>query len=139
LLLFTKTPLRPRFYLGAITVTGGHVISFIVGGAVTGGWLVVLPDIIVLSIGVIWLWLRPGLAATLFLGIVQLLSLGINGASLSLAKVGSFEHRALTVHCVFRLIAIICLVAGYVRVRKAQISAPSSSVLTTEGLAPPNG
>jgi hypothetical protein len=66
LLLFTKTPLRPKFFLGAISTTGGHVLWFLVGSFMTQIWAATALDIVILSIGILWLWLRPGLAPAFF-------------------------------------------------------------------------
>src|SRR5258708_6144650 len=72
LLLFTKSPLRPKRFAGAIATTGAHVIWFIAGSAIAGIWSATAGDIVALSIGIVWLWLRPSLAAVLFLGLIQL-------------------------------------------------------------------
>ena len=118
LLLFTKTPLRPKFFVGAIATTGAHIIWFVIGSVIAGAWATTALDIIALSVGVIWLWLRPGLAAVIFLGLIQVASLAINIFSLTAATYGDAAHRALTAHCVFRLVAITCLVFGYIRLRR---------------------
>ena len=118
LLLFVKTPLHPKYFKGAIAVTTGHVISFVIGSALADLWASTAIDIVVLSAGVIWLWAKPGLAPVLFLGIVQLISLAVNVFSLTSAAFGDFAHRALTAHCLIRLLAIILLVTGFIRFRK---------------------
>ena len=125
LLIFTKTPLRPKFFLGAITTTGGHVIWFLVASFIAQIWAATVLDIAILSIGILWLWLRPSLAAALFLGLVQLGSLAYNAYLLSSNPVGSLPHKALTVHCVWRLIALLCLVVGYLKLRRERIAAAS--------------
>lgn len=136
LLLFTKTPVRPKFYSGAIAVTGAHIVWFVVGSVIAGVWSTTALDIMVLSVGVVWLWLRPGLAPVLYLGIVQLGSLAINVSALSSSTYGDAAHRALTFHCVLRLAAIVCLIFGYIRVRKqgasVQCAETSVAVLTSE-------
>src|SRR5438309_2142198 len=83
LLLFTKTPFRPKFFVGAIATTGAHLIWFVVASAIVGAWAATALDIILLSVGVICLWLRPGFVPVLFLGVVQLASLAINVFSLT--------------------------------------------------------
>ena len=118
LLLFTKTPLRPKFFVGAIATTGAHIIWFVIGSVIAGAWAATALDIIALSVSVIWLWLRPGLAAVIFLGLIQLASLVINVFLLTSATYGDATHRALTAHCIFRLIALTCLVSGYIRLRR---------------------
>ena len=117
-LLFIKTPLRPKFFLGAIAMTGGHVIWFLVTSLMAQNWALTALDIVILSGGIVWLWLRPGLAPALFLGLVQLASLAYNVYLLSSNPVGSLPHKALTVHCIWRLIALLCLVTGYLTLRR---------------------
>jgi len=103
MLLFTKTPVRPKLFVGVIATTGAHIIWFIVGSAITGAWAATALDIIVLSVGVIWLWMRPGLAAVIFLGLVQVASLASNVFLLTAATYGDAAHRALTANCVSTL------------------------------------
>src|SRR5688572_604393 len=67
LLLFTKTPLRPKYFLGAIVTTGGHVLWFTFGSFLAQSWSATALDITALSLGILWLWLRPGMASALFL------------------------------------------------------------------------
>jgi len=118
LFLFVKTPLRPKYFVGAITVTTGHVFWFLVGSFAGGYWTITIPDIVALSIGVLWLWIRPNLAAVLFLGFVQLISLVINIYTLSSSAVGSLSHKALTIHSIWRVMALSALVVGYLKFRR---------------------
>jgi len=120
-LLFSKTRMRPKWFVGAITVTGAHVIWFIIGSAAVGAWAATALDIFALLAGIVWLWLRPGIAAVIFLGVVQLASLAMNVYGLTSAPVGSLTHRALTAHCIFRIIAVTCLVFGYIRFRRESV------------------
>ena len=124
-LIFTKTPLRPKFFAGAIAVTGGHVAWFVVGSLIMNMWAATVLDIMLLSIGIVWLWVGPGLGAVLFVGLVQLASLASNTVSISSASFGSPQHRALTVHCVWRLLAIVCLVFGYIKMRRERAASAS--------------
>lgn len=123
LLLLTKTPLRPKFFLGAITATGGHVLWFVIASFMSQMWAATVLDIIILSVGLLWLWLRPGLASAIFLGVIQLGSLAYNGYLLSTTPAGTLPHKALTVHCVWRLVAILCLVTGYLKLRRERTAA----------------
>jgi hypothetical protein len=124
-LLFNKTPLRPKFFLGAIATTGGHVLWFITASFLAQIWATTAPDIVILSIAILWLWLRPSLAAALFLGVVQLGSLAYNGYLLSSQPVGSLPLKALTVHCIWHAIAVLCLVTGYLQLRRERKAAGS--------------
>jgi hypothetical protein len=112
-LLFTKTPLHPPHYLGAISVVAGHIVWFLLAGLLVHNWKDVGLDVLVLGAGVVWLWVQPKPLAALLLGIVELASLAYNLFLLSSTAIGSTTHRALTVHCVWRVVAIACLVTGY--------------------------
>lgn len=121
-LLFTKTPLRPKYFLGAIVITGGHVVWFVVASVIAQVWALTALDIVVLTVGLVWLWVRPSLAAALFLGVVQLGSLAYSGYLISAQPFGSPAHKALTVHCLWRLLALIALVVGYLRMRRERLT-----------------
>ena len=123
-MLFTKSPIRPRYFAGAIATTAAHVTWFIVGSAIDGVWSATALDIVALTIGIVWLWVRPGLIPVLFLGLVQGASLAFNAYTISSVAFGSAPHRALAAHCVFRLIAIACLVVGYIRLRRERSTPP---------------
>lgn len=119
-LLFSKTRFRPKYFVGAISVTAGHVAAFLVASILLRNWWIAAPDIVLLSLGIVFLWLKPGLVSALSLGVLQLASLALNLFQLLQATVGSFEHRSLTAHCAWRLLALVCLVVGYLKLRKDQ-------------------
>jgi hypothetical protein len=124
LVIFHKTPLRPKLFAGAIATTGAHITWFIVGSAIAGVWSATLLDILFLAAATVWLWLRPGIPAALSLGALQAISLAWNAYNLSCAPIGSPSSRALTAHCVFRLIAVACLFVGYRRLKGDHAKAP---------------
>jgi hypothetical protein len=115
---FTRVKSRAKYFRVAISITGGHLLWFIVAAMMLGAWGPVFLDLIFLSAGVVWLWLRPGPAPAIFLGVVQSISLAINVTSLSSARFGTVPHRALVVHCLLRAIAIVAIVAGYRLMRR---------------------
>ena len=124
LIVFVKTPLRPPFFVGAIAATAAHLMWFFLASAVAGNWSATLLDIVLLTGGIVWLWVRPGVAAALFLGIVQGICLVLNLFQLIGSPFGSTAHRALTVHCLFRLLAVIFLVVGYFQWRRERLVPP---------------
>lgn len=117
-LLFTKTLIRPRLYAGAISVISGHMAWLLFAGFYTGKWLEVGPDIFLLAIGVAWLWARPTPYAALYLGVLEAVFLAANLYLWANLEIGSSPHRALAVHVVWRVLAIICLIHGYRMFRK---------------------
>jgi hypothetical protein len=130
LLAFMKTSFRPRYFRGAISVTGGHVLWFAVAALILGTWAPVILDIAALSVGIVWLWFRPGLASAVFLGIVELVSLAINVAALLSATVGEPSHRSLVVNCLFRVLVLACLAAGYRRLRQDPIARVEAAAIS---------
>jgi len=118
LLVFTKTPLKPKWFMGAIILTLAHVIWFTVGGAIAGVWSAVIGDIVVLLVLAVLLWLRPGLITASLLGLVQAGSLAYNVHLILQVPLGDPTHRALTAHIVLRSIAIFALVMGYMKYRR---------------------
>lgn len=124
MLLFTKSPVRPLWFAGAIAVTAAHIAWFVVASAIAGIWAAAALDIVILTLGVICLWWRPGLPAVLFLGFVQCSSLALNAYMISSMEFGEASHRALTTHCALRLLSIICLIVGYSRLRRERLAPP---------------
>lgn len=124
LLLFAKTSFKPKYFAGSIAIISGHVVWFAVAAVISKSVAAVGLDILFLSAGIIWLWLRPGLGAAIYLATIQLLSLSLNVYSLSGVAFGSTDHRALVAHIVFRSIAVVALGVGYWRLRKGPIQPP---------------
>lgn len=124
LVIFSKTPLKPKWFVGAIIATLAHVIWFTAAGVLAGIWSTVLVDITFLLGLAILLWIRPGFVSALLLGLVQAASLAYNIYSISQVQFGELTHRALTSHIAMRLIALAGLVVGYLNYRKgrAQLS-----------------
>lgn len=129
-LLFTKTPVGPKHFILAIGATATHVVWFLVGALMVGSWGDVALDMALLLVGVVWLWLKPGLPGAIYLGVLQLVFLGINLHLLSQASFGDAAHRALTAHAVLRLIALIGVVAGYKKfIQDRAASDPARAVM----------
>jgi len=123
LLLFTKSRLRPPHFVAAVAITAAHVVWFVIGAVVGHQWAAVLLDVIALSAGVVWLWLRPGLGPVIYLGVIEVLSLAVNVNSLLQVEIESVPHRTLTAHIVIRIATLACLVEGYLKLRKGATSA----------------
>ena len=119
LLLFAKTRIRPPQFAGAIGLAAGHASWFLVAGIASGEWMKVGLDVLTLTVAIAWLWTRPGRGSALFLFAVELVSLAVNVISITGVPIGSSEHRALTVHCVFRALTIAALAVGLWKARRA--------------------
>ena len=125
LFIFTKTPLKPKGFTGAIILTLAHVIWFTVAGAVAGVWEDVIGDIVILLVLTVLLWLRPGAITASLLGLMQLASLADNVHTIAQVPFGDSVHRALTAHIVLRSLALTALVMGYLKYRRDQTQPPA--------------
>lgn len=76
-------------------------------------------DLAVLTFALLGLVFWPGLATASVLGVAQLASLAVNVRALLAPETDDAAQRALTVHCLLRVVALGCLVAEYARMRKA--------------------
>ena len=118
-LLFAKTPLRPRYFKGAIAVVAAHVAWFAVALFMVGG-LAIVADVVILGLALLWLWLRPGLPSVIALGLIELSLLVYNSVAYVAMPLGSAEHRAMTVHVALRVLALVTLFLGYRSMREEQ-------------------
>jgi hypothetical protein len=125
--VFAKTRFRPRHYWGAIIFAGSHAVWFLLAGAVSGAWSAVGLDIILISVAVLWLWIRPGMLSASFLFLLELVSLVANVRSIATVEFGSDAHRSLTVHCLLRVFVLIALPVGLWQTRRA----PSDANIST--------
>lgn len=125
LLIFTQTPLKPRWFTFAIAVTAAHLLWFIIGVLITGAWHSVLIDAAFFALCLVWLWVRPGIAPMLVLGIFQVLVLAANVYQWSHLDWGTLEHRAIAVHGLLRIACICGLIIGCIQMRNASLAAPA--------------
>ena len=121
MLVFGKTTLKPKWFVGAIITTLAHVIWFTFAGVFGDMWAVVIGDILLLLVLTILLWLHPGLVTASLLGLVQVGSLAYNVHLITQVPFGEPTHKALTAHIVFRSIAIVALVIGYIKYRREAV------------------
>lgn len=97
-----------KVILPAFSVNAGHCLWLALGAVLIGSGALsaVGGDLIIYAIGLIWLLLKPGIGPLYLLGIFQLLSLGINGYSLTEATIGSAPHKALLIHVIWRALSL---------------------------------
>jgi hypothetical protein len=102
-------PDRPPDFVAAAAVQAGHLLWIAIGLIVIGALTVDLIDITILLIGVVWLLARPGLAPVVVLTVYQALALLINLFAFLNFPVGSNLHRALLVHLLWRVLALVLM------------------------------
>ena len=124
--LLKRISSSPAAFREAWAIQAGYALWMAIGALLTGAWSAVALDLIVLAIGLIWLWARPGLGPVILLGLYQLAGGTINLVRLLGAEVASLQHKLLVVHLWLRVAAVAFLVAGYVKTRKQQSEAHGS-------------
>jgi hypothetical protein len=109
--------LKPRneHYLSPAAFLSGHLIWLLVGTALLGAWQANSADIVIMLVGAVWLWLRPGLFPVAALTIFEFVALAVNGAAIVDQVVGSPTHRALVVHIVLRCATVFLMWRAYLR------------------------
>jgi hypothetical protein len=102
-------PHRPPAFVAAAAVQAGHLLWIAIGLIVIGALTVDLVDITILLIGVVWLLARPGLAPVIVLTVYQSLALLINLFAFLNFPAGNNLHRALLIHLLWRVLALILM------------------------------
>ena len=102
-------PQRPPAFVAAAAVQAGHLLWITIGLIVIGALTVDLLDIALLLIGVVWLLTRPGLAPVIVMTVYQSLALLINLFAFLNFPVGNNLHRALLIHLLWRVLALILM------------------------------
>jgi hypothetical protein len=112
--------LRANPYLSAISIQSGHLLWLVIGTALVGAWSVNAGDIVVLTVGLVWLITRPGLWPLVFLSTYHAVALLVNAVVLSQQSFGSAWHKALVVHIALRVLALFFMWQAYLRLRKGE-------------------
>ena len=113
-------PESRRAVLPAAAVQVGHLLWLTFGQVVRGGFDAGVIDLVILALGVGWLVARPGLAPTLLLTLYQAWALVTNGTALVAAAPGTLAHRALLVHVIWRLLALVLMWRAYAASRRGR-------------------
>ncbi len=114
--------LLPRLdarYLLAAAVQTGHLVWLALGEVMLGIRGPDLLDPIILLIGVAWLVARPGLAPVVVLTIYQSVALAVNAVAFVHLPVGHTLHKALLVHLIWRLLALVLMWRAYAQAGRA--------------------
>ena len=108
-----------RLVLPAAAVQVGHLLWLTFGQVAAGVLSAGVIDLVILAIGVGWLVARPGLAPTVLLTLYQAWALVTNASALVAVPAGTLAHRALLVHVVWRLLALVLMWRAYARSGRA--------------------
>ena len=99
--------------LMAFSVQAGYLAWLLLGAIVTRGFGGAFIDIAWLTAGLVWLLSKPGAGPLYFLVAYQVLMLLVNVAAFFHATFGSLAHRALLVHIIWRVMALIFMATLY--------------------------
>lgn len=108
----TLLPDRPADFVAAAAVQVGHLLWIAIGLVVIGALTVDLVDIAILLAGAVWLVTKPGRAAVIGLTVYQGAGLLINLAAFLAIPIGENLHRALLVHMIWRVLALLFMWRG---------------------------
>lgn len=81
-------------------------------------------DVVVPIAGLVWLALKPGLNAIVFLTVFQACALLVNGLNISEMAVGSLNHKALATHILWRCLALFMMWRSYLTARNMSNRSP---------------
>ncbi|MGH2799002.1 MAG: hypothetical protein ACREI6_10115 [Candidatus Rokuibacteriota bacterium] len=112
-------PDRPPDLVAAAAVQAGHLLWIAIGLVVIGALTVDLVDIAILLGGVVWLLAKPGLVPVLVLTVYQAVALLINLFAFLNFPIGENLHRALLIHIMWRVLALILMWRAHGRTRRA--------------------
>lgn len=78
----------------------------------------IIVDIIPISIGLVWLMTRPGLAPVIFLGLIQMIFTIITSFTFYETAFSPTQNKMLFINIIFRISGITMLVSGYLKYKK---------------------
>lgn len=111
-----------KLILPVLSINGGHFLWLGAGLILLGPSALetVGGDLLLYAVGLSWLFMKPSTGPLYLLGIVQALSLGVNGYAFAGADVGSAAHKALVVHLIWRSMSLFVVVKLLIAIRKRQ-------------------
>jgi hypothetical protein len=109
-----------KILLAAFSVQAGHGLWMTLGmlGAATRP--AVLPDLVLYLIGLVWLIKKPSVGPLYFLGVYQLLSISYNGYVFTTVPLGSAAQKALIVHLIWRIAAMVLMARLFLTLRSRE-------------------
>jgi hypothetical protein len=107
----------------AIAVQGGQGLWMLLGFIMLHLVDLNALDLVILPAGLTWLLVRPGIGPVIFLTAYQSMAFVLNLLKFLTASVGSTTHKALLVHLVFRVAAVLLMVVGLKQIRRGNTSA----------------
>ncbi|MBN1398154.1 MAG: hypothetical protein JXA06_09020 [Bacteroidetes bacterium] len=127
LVLKKNITLEPNNKL-AIIIQSSHVGWMLIGALILNAWSEMFFDIIVLSIGVLWLFLHFSIIPIILLSIYHIILIYLGAIMLLQTEVGSESFKALIVHIILRLFALFFMSMSYINYRKKTAGQTNASI-----------
>jgi hypothetical protein len=106
---------QPNQFLPAAAVQAGQGLWMILGLFVVDAIGRNLIDVLLVLVGVTWLLAKPGLLPLILLTAYQAVALLVNGVAFVDAEVGTTPHKALLIHVIWRLLALVLMWQAHVK------------------------
>jgi hypothetical protein len=107
-----------KTFLVAFAIQAGHGLWMLLGAVLLKAYAPVALDLAIYVIGLAWLVYRPGIAPVVLLSLFQAIAIAVNLAQFLAAEIGTNNHKALLVHLIFRITAVVCMLAGAYQIRR---------------------
>ena len=121
--LLTKIPGSPVAFRIAWALVAARAI-YLTADIVLGGGLPDAIHILVLGVGLAWLWLRPGIGPVILLGLYGIATTVLIVIAYGRAQPGSWQHKALVAYLCLQSATVLFLISGYVKTRRRLILPP---------------
>jgi hypothetical protein len=115
---------EPANYRNAWALQADQMLWMSYGAIYLGKWGLVAPDDVALVIGLVWFWLKPGLAPIIWLGLYQVLAGAVNVFVLAHHLHDLAFTKPLAAHLGLRAGALALMILGYVQQRKLRSLPP---------------
>lgn len=106
---------QPNQFLPAAAVQAGQGLWMTLGLFVADTIGRNLIEALLLLVGVAWLLAKPGLGPLILLTLYQSVALLVNGVALVDAEVGTTPHKALLIHVIWRVLALVLMWQAYAK------------------------
>jgi len=101
----------------AFSVQLGHLFWLMLGVLYLGKLDANTIDIVVMTVGLMWLMAKPSIYPIVFLCLFQILGASVNAFMFMETTVGSMPYKALLVHLVFRIVACFLMMQAYFKLK----------------------
>jgi len=112
-----KSPFS-KAMIPSFAVQLGQVLWVLLAFLLVGVQVSILLEVVLVTIVLVWLLMRPSLTPVILLSTYQILSFVGNLYQFISVSFGTTEHKALLVHLIIRILAVFLMIAGLREIRK---------------------